>query len=264
MEEAVPAAYAVEPKNPTDGNPIDLIQTLASRVDLLVQKLAETEDSGECREEIVELQKLAGEMGQNQFMASMQQHIGNMFESKQAAIIVPAGGQPLKMWESSFWVKQFPDLFPYGDGAYGLSRRRSMSLQQWGSLMLTRTELDYMPEEGKAADECLARPHCLACCDNKKVVRRKQPRWSSHVAFRFVLYDCWRRSEIMKKARIHVRKKGFQQNLKLVAKTSAEHLRHAMSIIGNASSVHQVAMDDRIDPALRRALKETWNCLIMS
>ena len=90
----------------------------------------------------------------------------------------------------------------------------------------------------------------------KQTVKRKQPRWSSHVAFRVVLYDCWRRAEIMKKARMHVRKKGFQQNLKLIAQTSAGHLREAMAIIGNANSMHQVAMDDRIDPALRRALKE--------
>lgn len=61
----------------------------------------------------------------------------------------------------------------------------------------------------------------------------------------------------MKKARLHVRKKGFQQNLKLVARTSAEHLREAMSMLGNASSMNQVAADDRVDPALHRALKVT-------
>jgi hypothetical protein len=34
-------------------------------------------------------------------------------------------------------------------------------------------------------------------------------------------------------------------------------LREAMSMLGNASSMNQVAADDRVDPALRRALKVT-------
>ena len=148
MEETVPAAYVAEPVHATDGSPLDLVQNLAVRVDSLVQKLTAATDSAECRHEIVELQKLAKEMGQERFVDSLQQHISNPTGSQQAAVIVPTGGQPLKMWESSFWVKQFPDLFPYGDGAYGISRRRNMSLQQWGTLMLPRTELEYMPAEG--------------------------------------------------------------------------------------------------------------------
>ena len=60
----------------------------------------------------------------------------------------------------------------------------------------------------------------------------------------------------MKKARMHVRKKGFQQNLQLIAKTSAEHFRAAMSVLGQTTSMQQLAKDDRVDPPLRRAVKE--------
>ena len=253
-EDVLPSAYLMEPVRPTEGNPVDLLQTLAARVDDVVQKLGDTKADG-CEEEVLEIQKMAAEMGQDRFIAAMQQHVGNMFESKKAAIVVPTGGEPLKMWEPSFWVKQFPDLFPYGDGAYGLGRRRQMGLQQWGLMMLTRTELEYAPPVD-VPKKCPAEPPCRACSVEKKVPKRRQPRWSAHVSFRFVLYDCWRRAEIMRKARMHVRKKGFQQNLKLIAGTSAEHLRHAMSILGQASSMHQVASDDRIELSLRRALKE--------
>ena len=55
---------------------------------------------------------------------------------------------------------------------------------------------------------------------------------------------------------MHVRKKGFQQNLQLIAKTSAEHFRAAMSVLGQTTSMQQLAKDDRVDPPLRRAVKE--------
>lgn len=158
------------------------------------------------------------------------------------------------MWEASFWVKQFPDLFPYGDGAYGLSRRRYLSLQQWAALMMTRTELDYIPA-AEVPHACIQAKPCSVCLDDAPSGKRVQPRWSSHTSFRFVVYDCWRRSEIMKKAKMHVRKKGFQQNLTLIATTSAEHIRQAMAVVGSASSMHQIAVDERVDLGLRRALK---------
>lgn len=235
-----------------DGDPFAFIQTLAAQVETLFRKVTETDD--EASADILELQKLASSMGEEKIFESLQRHAGSILASKQAAIVVPTGGEPLKMWEASFWVKQFPELFPYGDGAYGLSRRKYLSLQQWAVLMMTRTELDYTPAT-EVPPTCSESKPCKVCLDEAPSVKRVQPRWSSHTSFRFVVYDCWRRSEIMKKAKMHVRKKGFQQNLKLIATTSAEHIRQAMSVVGSASSMHQVAVDDRVDPGLRRALK---------
>ena len=265
QEEELPAqAYAVDMAKPDKSDPIEFLQVLAAKVDTLVRRMTATEDGDEPgpQRELVELQALAADMGDEDFFRCLRKNMENLFESKQAAVVVPTGGQPLKFWESAFWVKQFQDLFCYGDGAYGLNRRKFMSLQEWGAMMMCRTELQYMPVE-EPVDVCCSvegegRPQCdCPECANGGMVRAKtaQPRWSANTAFRFVVYDCWRRSEIMKKARMHVRKKGFQQNLKLVARTSAEHLRSALSALGATSSLHQLARDDRVEPALRRAVK---------
>lgn len=254
VEDPMPATYIVDGPSSKDSNPVYFLQTLAARIETLLEKISSVDDSNACQHEIIELQQLAGEMGEDHFFSCMQQHVEGMFASKQAAIIVPVGGEPLKMWEPSFWVKQFPDLFPYGDGAYGLTRRKHISFQQWAAMMLTRTELDYSLDL-QVPQKCPLETSCRVCLDSDRTPRTSQARWSANTTFRFVLYDCWRRTEIMKKARLHVRKKGFQQNLKLVARTSAEHLREAMSMLGSASSMNQVAADDRVDPALRRALK---------
>ena len=39
-------------------------------------------------------------MGEDAFHRRLQKHMETMFESKQAAVIVPAAGEPLKMWQS--------------------------------------------------------------------------------------------------------------------------------------------------------------------
>ena len=71
----------------------------------------------------------------------------------------------------------------------------------------------------------------------------RQPRWSAHTAFRFVIYDVWRRIEILRKAKLHVRKKGFQQNLRLIASTSAEQIREAVQTVGDVSTLRNVMAD---------------------
>lgn len=263
LENEAPLPYSVDTCRSGSEDPMYYLHTLAAKIDKLVEKSAETERAEEYERDIIELKDLAWEMGKESFFGSLEKKVQEEAANTKASVVVPLGGTPLKFWEASFWTRQFPDLFCYGDGAFGLNRRTNMTFQLWAKMILTRTELDYMPwTEGEVS--CPASSQrigeregpCLACLNIERRPRQKQPRWSAHTVFRFVVYDTWRRSEILKKARMHVRKKGFQQNLQLVAKTSAAHIHEAMSIIGSANSMQHLAQDVRVDAALRRALKD--------
>ena len=162
-EEVAPVAYTVDGAKQDKMDPVELLQALACKVDLLLQKLtAANEDGGDDntapasgQEAFIELQKLAQDMGEDAFHRRLQKHMETTFGSKQPAVIVPAGGEPLKMWQSSFWVKQFPELFCYGDGAYGLNRRRELTFYCWARMMLMRTELDYAPMDGQEQHDAM-------------------------------------------------------------------------------------------------------------
>ncbi len=46
------------------------------------------------------------------------------------------------------WVYCFPNLFPYGDGVFGLPRRAPLTFQQCAAMHLLREELSYRVEPG--------------------------------------------------------------------------------------------------------------------
>ena len=207
-----------------------------------------------------ELKTLAANVGQDAFLHSLRQALAQGPASTQAVLAVRTGEEPLKYWEPCFWIRQFPDLFPYGDGAYGLKRRTGMSFQHWARMMLLRTELSYNVSgpnlhmcPAAAADP--AKKPCQLCAGGPERPKLRQPRWAASVTFRFVVYDTWRRTEILRKAKMHVKRNGFQQNLKLVAAASAEHIRNAMELLGQSGTLRSAATDPRVDPCLRKALQ---------
>ena len=61
----------------------------------------------------------------------------------------------------------------------------------------------------------------------------------------------------MRKVNMHVRKKGFQQNVKLVAQTASNEILETIKLLGDRTGLRAVMCDDRVDPGLRRALKDT-------
>lgn len=67
------------------------------------------------------------------------------------AWVVHTGKKPLSVYDAEMWQKAFPLLFPYGDGVFGLPRRRHMTFQQWASYMLTRTELSYTCSDSESS-----------------------------------------------------------------------------------------------------------------
>ena len=69
------------------------------------------------------------------------------------------GSQPLSMYSPEQWAWCFPHLFPYGDGVFGLPRRRPMTFQQCVSYHLVREELAY----NVPVEDFLASLHLAIC-----------------------------------------------------------------------------------------------------
>lgn len=70
QEEELPAqAYAVDMAKPDKSDPIEFLQVLAAKVDTLVRRMTATEDGDEPgpQRELVELQALAADMGDEDF-----------------------------------------------------------------------------------------------------------------------------------------------------------------------------------------------------
>ena len=67
--------------------------------------------------------------------------------------VVPRAGQPLSMFDSSFWTSVDPLRFPYGDGVFGLERETELTYEQWCRCLMDREELVYSLEGGRGHGE---------------------------------------------------------------------------------------------------------------
>ena len=64
-------------------------------------------------------------------------------DNRAVGYVQGTGSQPLSMYSPEQWAWCFPHLFPYGDGVFGLPRRRPMTFQQCVSYHIVREELAY-------------------------------------------------------------------------------------------------------------------------
>ena len=70
-----------------------------------------------------------------------------MSDGRKAVQVVHTGSVPLSMYSPEYWQKCFPEMFPYGDGVYGILRDAPLTFREWASYLLERTELEYDDEE---------------------------------------------------------------------------------------------------------------------
>ena len=47
--------------------------------------------------------------------------------------VVHTGSETLSMYSCEYYQKCFPELFPYGDGTYGLQRDTQLTYREWAS-----------------------------------------------------------------------------------------------------------------------------------
>ena len=137
-----------------DMNTDRTMREFAAKLELLMSKCNKAEFDGQSQEHISSLKDLARELGSQEYQrrvdelcSRMEDAVGDLPLSSRAtkagAWVIHTSKKPLSMYDAEMWQKAFPLLFPYGDGVYGLPRRRHMTFQQWASYMLTRTELSY-------------------------------------------------------------------------------------------------------------------------
>ena len=115
------------------------------------------------------------------------------------------------MYDAELWQKAFPNLFPYGDGVFGLKKRKTpMTFSQWAFMMMKRTELVYdVPASSR--QECENCPLTQKTCDphhehyyepcaqcqhaEQHYLPPAQPRWSTDLTFMCAVYDTKRRMD---------------------------------------------------------------------
>ena len=138
------------------------MREFAAKLELLMSKCNKADFDGQSQEQISSLKDLARELGSQEYQRRVDELCSRMEDAvsdlslssratKAGAWVIHTGKKPLSMYDAEMWQKAFPLLFPYGDGVYGLPRRRHMTFQQWASYMITRTELSYTcdpPEDG--------------------------------------------------------------------------------------------------------------------
>ena len=87
--------------------------------------------SGEIDKEIIELKQLAGHLSSVEFQSKVGACIqdlevaeGTILELCQSdkGYILKIGLTPLSMYDKDLWAMSFPQLFPYGDGVFGIAR----------------------------------------------------------------------------------------------------------------------------------------------
>ena len=74
---------------------------------------------------------------------SLENHTGGELSMPWEGYVQGTASKPLSMYGPEQWVQCWPDLFPYGDGVFGLARRKPMTFLQCCNMHLLREELSY-------------------------------------------------------------------------------------------------------------------------
>ena len=56
-------------------------------------------------------------------------------DGRKTVQVVHTGSVPLSMYSPEYWQKCFPEMFPYGDGVYGISREAPLTFREWGTYL---------------------------------------------------------------------------------------------------------------------------------
>ena len=66
--------------------------------------------------------------------------------------VVHTGSETLSMYSAEYSQTCFPELFPYGDGVYGLQRDTQLTYREWASYLLERVELEYAVDSSRRSE----------------------------------------------------------------------------------------------------------------
>ena len=238
------------------------IKEFAAKLEMLVRSRKDGRGGKHGGEELSDFRHLATQMSSAQLQAKLDAMVAEMdrvdnlaqqaasADSKQVQV-VHTGSVPLSMYSPEYWQKCFPLLFPYGDGVYGVVRDTPLSFRDWARYCLTRTELEYQvagEKDGSAGGS--------ACALGRGFQPPVIPRWSGEMNFVSVACDTWKRMEMVRCARGHVKRKGFKQSLKSVVQCTSSRLSAAVAALGQHATIADIMRSSVVDSQLRDAISQ--------
>ena len=267
----------------TNASDLDMdraVKELAFKIEALEQQLQKDAFADDTYTRLYDIQTALKHVTSEDFQSRFQTLCQQIAEAESDHPL-PAGAQapgfkvhtarkPLSMYDKELWQKAFPDLFPYGDGVFGIIRRRHMSFPQWAAYMLQRTELHYDVQKcrGGGVQPCscplLARglSPCSQCAiESDTFVPPSQPRWKSNLTFLSAIYDVWRRMEIVRRASFHVCRKQFQTDVHTVCQSKAADIVLAFQELGPKAGFRELLRSETVADPLKAAVR---NLLIFS
>ena len=183
--------------------------------------------------------------------------------------VVHTGSVPLSMYSPEYWQKCFPELFPYGDGVYGLVRDTPLTFREWACYFLERAELEYeIAEQGGVSESsssglvppATSERNCSGpeggLGGGDAFQPPAVPRWAADLNFVAVACDTWKRMEMVRLASAHVKRKKFKESLKAVMQCTSERLGAAMTALGENASMGDVMRSSVVDERLRDAISQ--------
>ena len=164
--------------------------------------------------------------------------IRNMLSARQQEHEIEAyahgnASTPMSVYGPDMWTMCFPNLFPYGDGVFGLSRKTLLTFQQWMGMHLLREELSY----GVTPEICVecSTPllafacYCERCGDSTcAFAPHSQPRW--------------RRMEQSREAKGYVMRTRFKERFEKICGASWQNIDAAIVSLGSDVSIKDVPM----------------------
>ena len=96
----------------------------------------------------------------------------------------------------------------------------------------------------------------VSVLNGKPYIPPAQPRWSADLDFLCAVYDTWRRMELIRRAAGHIRRKGFQSNVKLVCAADASVLQQTFQCLGENASLKGALQSPDVPACLKTALAD--------
>ena len=192
--------------------------------------------------DVRDIQLMAKKCGSKEYMRQAEQ--AAVKARKPWLLLVPTHGEPASMFEPLTLAMALPDLFVYGDLVPFLLREANMNFLEWVQMLLAREELAYdLPDEEPGS------------------YQPPQPsRWRQSPVFVPIAYDMQRRLNLMRASKAHVKRGGFQQDCKEIAKLTPEQLLQAIAKLGEGADFRSIIHDEKVPEPVRKAVKALVLC----
>ena len=210
----------------------------AAKLTLLASRAQRVGGVDDLEEQLTSLKSLAETMSKAELQAKLDDLVTQIEAAESGAAtssgkwvqVVHTGSSTLSMYSCEFYQKCFPELFPYGDGVYGLPRDAPLTFREWASYLLDRVELEYEASDGSER--------------------------GGSFNFLAVASDSWKRMEMVRLASGHVRRKKFKDSLRAVLDCTSTKLAAALRQLGDQATIGDVMRSAASDQGIRDAISQ--------